>query len=718
MIPRLQPGLQEGPPSGSTRSTSEGNACYFFNPFDSAIKVSRASHLAITATNGDVGFVGENDAFGRGHAIEAPARRSARPAATRDMRLGMGLEKTRPGCSSGCSSNVTSGRNPDTILLQTILNGEVSKYQLPGGAIDWDVGAQYTYENRDAFTNDISNQNINPCPFLRQTVTGYTAIDNIINATSTCPNPFGGGVFSVVNASSTTGLTTGFNAGPVGGGFQDSEKRSLFSEFQLPVLKRTSISTSRRGTRNTRTRTRQSVSRRRHLRNRRQVAGLRQCRLYGQHRSDLRCADPAASWLYDHLRDGDEHDVELLHGRGAGQYQPGQPIDHLRQYGSWPGTRPELECRGALHDARSCDLRASSRSTVTVSKARHFSGITKNAIAQVLTKNTVRGSNLDDTVVISCADPTLQAFFNQGAAGGLFGGQPFVEFTDGTNFYHCGDNSATGGPNITTFTIDGVDVDGNGSVLDSTDLGLAINNPNEINAGYSVRSGVEFTGSHRLKPMVFGGVLSTNVDLSWNVENYATPIFAYGSFISAGTFNIGTRNVGFSNDAEVWSGSIGFNYSHGKQNLNMSARWLGPVIDASGLGLYEAAVPGSEAQANYNPVNTAACDTAASGLGIPFLPDPQSNGAVQALVGDILVGEQNYDPNCNPSSLRGFKINGQVDISATYQIDLPADTTLTVSVDNLLGSNPAYERYESNYDTFGSLSIEGRTVKVGLLKKF
>ena len=57
-------------------------------------------------------------------------------------------------------------------------------------------------------------------------------------------------------------------------------------------------------------------------------------------------------------------------------------------------------------------------------------------------------------------------------------------------------------------------------------------------------------------------------------------------------------------------------------------------------------------------------------------------------------------------------------MGATYQYQLPADTTITITVDNLLDTAPAYQRFVDSFNPFNTLSPEGRTIKVGLQKKF
>ena len=704
------PGFQRAA-LGFNPGASAGNGCFFFNPFDSAIKVSRLTHMSVTATNTDVGFVGATTPSAAGNSSGT----STAVGITGDYQgyaPGFGLENS-PGLLKWMFQQREVRTYSDQILLQGILNGEVSKFQLPGGSIDWVLGTQYRLTNRDAFSNDIGNAEINPCPFLRRATSTYTALDNNVNATSTCSGT--NGLFATANG---TSLTTGFNAQPIGIGFQDSVNHSIFLELQLPLLKNFNLHTIAR---------------------------------YEEYK------DPNAPYFKgDGIYSADfkwqAFETLAFTGNIGQTFQA--PV--IQTAGFSTTFVKNLSSTAAYYtNSTAADVNINSQSTIFVNTAlgpEHgldygfgaifqtrdratqlrvqyfsdnvggspFSGVTGSTIARALTGNKIRNSTVDLTAVVDCNNPSLAPFFAQNAANGLFGGQAFVQFTDGNNVYTCGSNATINGPTITTFTVGGVDLNNNGTVngpTDGSDLGLLINTPNQINSGLLVRSGVEIGLNHRVRPMIYGGILTLNADLTWNLRSNSTDIYAYGIFIAAGTDNIGTLNAGFSDNADVWRGSIGFNYSHGKHNLRMSMRWSGPIAENSGLGLADAGVPSSLTN-NINPALTSKCDAAASGLGIPFVPQPHSNAQIAGLVGDILVGEQNSDFNCNLSDLRGYKVHGQVDVTATYQVQLPADTTMTVTVDNLLDAAPSYQRYVDNYNLFNTLSAEGRTIKVGLQKKF
>ncbi len=702
------PGIQDAA-FGFDPGANKGNRCFFFNPFDSAIRISKLNRASVLADNGTPGFVGANTPSAAGTS-SAPGTVVGSTGDYQGYGNDMGLENS-PGVLRWMFQQREVRSQSDRVLLQGILNGEFTKFQLPGGPIDWDIVLQYTWQNRDAFPNALGDRAINPCPFARQSVRNFTNVNNIINETSTCSGTVG------LFATSNTPLTTGFNTAPIGGGYQQSVSHSVVVEWNLPFVERALLHNTFRYE---------------------ESRGPNDRRFTGSpiYSTDLK-------WqAFDNLaftaNMGENFDQPTIQ-------EPGSSITLSRNTNAtnawWTGVNREdvniatqsttyvNTALGPEH-GRNYSFGAIFQTRDRASQVRvtFFSDLVggapttlvdRQAIARVLTKNRIRGTDIDPDVVISCDDPTLQAFFRDNAADGLFNNQPFVQFTNGIDFYHCGDNSSIGGPNITTFTVRGVDIDNNGTVLDEgTDLGLAINVPNQINGGYSVRQGIEIGANHRVKRMIYGGVLNLTADVTWNLRNKSTDIFAYGAFISAGTDSIGTLNDGFSNFANVWGGSAGFNYSHGKHNLRLNVRWQGSVVDNSGLGLAQATVPELNRASNLNPADTTLCDVAAKGLGIPYTQQPHSDADVAALVGDILVGEGRYDPNCLISDLKGYKVHGQASVALTYRVELPADTTMTVSIDNLLGSQPAFARFNDNYNPFAAVGPDGRTIKVQVQKKF
>lgn len=74
-------------------------------------------------------------------------------------------------------------------------------------------------------------------------------------------------------------------------------------------------------------------------------------------------------------------------------------------------------------------------------------------------------------------------------------------------------------------------------------------------------------------------------------------------------------------------------------------------------------------------------------------------------------------PNAAATILGGKKIDSTVFHDLNYLLQLPWETTLSLSVENLTDEDPSFARLDLSYDPFTSSAI-GRTYKVGLRKRF
>lgn len=74
-------------------------------------------------------------------------------------------------------------------------------------------------------------------------------------------------------------------------------------------------------------------------------------------------------------------------------------------------------------------------------------------------------------------------------------------------------------------------------------------------------------------------------------------------------------------------------------------------------------------------------------------------------------------PNPAASILGGKKIDNTVFHDLNYLLQLPWETTLSLSVENLTDEDPSFARLDLSYDPFTSSAI-GRTYKLGLRKRF
>jgi hypothetical protein len=71
----------------------------------------------------------------------------------------------------------------------------------------------------------------------------------------------------------------------------------------------------------------------------------------------------------------------------------------------------------------------------------------------------------------------------------------------------------------------------------------------------------------------------------------------------------------------------------------------------------------------------------------------------------------------NVSVINGMKLKRVFNTDASYQVELPWDTTLTVTIQNLFDKDPELSRDLIGYDA-GTGSPLGRTVRVGVRKRW
>ena len=74
-------------------------------------------------------------------------------------------------------------------------------------------------------------------------------------------------------------------------------------------------------------------------------------------------------------------------------------------------------------------------------------------------------------------------------------------------------------------------------------------------------------------------------------------------------------------------------------------------------------------------------------------------------------------PDAAAAILGGKKIDSTVFHDINYLLQLPWETTLSLSVENLTDEDPSFARLDLSYDPFTSSAI-GRTYKLGLRKRF
>ena len=69
------------------------------------------------------------------------------------------------------------------------------------------------------------------------------------------------------------------------------------------------------------------------------------------------------------------------------------------------------------------------------------------------------------------------------------------------------------------------------------------------------------------------------------------------------------------------------------------------------------------------------------------------------------------------ANTNGKNIDSYTTVDFTYRVFLPWDSTLALSVDNIMDEDPPFARLDLSYDPFTASGL-GRTFKFSLSKKF
>lgn len=294
---------------------------------------------------------------------------------------------------------------------------------------------------------------------------------------------------------------------------------------------------------------------------------------------------------------------------------------------------------------------------------------------------------------INCSSPLLQ-----GQSG--FGGRPFVELNgpcvQGTSLL----NSAAGLGGLTGGRI---------NYFGTTD---------ETNAGELMTRGIDVAVSYSID--VLGGELRPSLDasyvLDWELDDFV---------IGGATLAKGYDGVGFVNNTSTgrigqavpeWRATLGFNFRRDIHNFNIAAHFLPGITDEDTVkyGETNRATNANIGDANgFTTVGGACVDTDPSSPPVPAGSGsgqfgtgnsgaPATVGFCQAQVARLLAGKE---------------IDDYLTIDMTYRVQLPAETSVSLSVFNVLNEDPAFARTAISYMS-GFGNPLGRTFKLQLGKKF
>jgi iron complex outermembrane receptor protein len=175
-------------------------------------------------------------------------------------------------------------------------------------------------------------------------------------------------------------------------------------------------------------------------------------------------------------------------------------------------------------------------------------------------------------------------------------------------------------------------------------------------------SGIDFLADYVMKD-VFGGDLAVGASATYTLEYRIDPFQVEGVTVQPGFDAVGFLNYQLSaTSLPDWKGQAYVEYTHGPHNLRITETFIN----------------------SYRDQRTSIL-------------------APNAQTGQVITS--------------GQKINETWLTNVTYRGQLPWDTTLTFSIDNLFDRDPSFARLDLNYDPFTGEPL-GRTYKLSVRKRF
>lgn len=241
----------------------------------------------------------------------------------------------------------------------------------------------------------------------------------------------------------------------------------------------------------------------------------------------------------------------------------------------------------------------------------------------------------------------------------------------------------------------------------------------QTNAGELKTRGIDVSMSYSFDN-ILGGELRPSLDasyiLDWELEDF---------IVGGVPVATGYDGVGFVNNTSTgrngqsvpeWRGTLSLNYRHGIHNLNVAARFLPGIVDEDTVkyGDSNRANNANIGDANgYTTVGGACVDTDPSSPPVP-------GGAGSGEYGSGTSGAAGTVGFCQAQVARllaGKKIDGTTTVDMTYRVQLPAQTSVSLSVFNLTDQEPSFARTAISYQS-GFGNPLGRNFKLQVGKRF
>jgi iron complex outermembrane receptor protein len=239
----------------------------------------------------------------------------------------------------------------------------------------------------------------------------------------------------------------------------------------------------------------------------------------------------------------------------------------------------------------------------------------------------------------------------------------------------------------------------------------------QTNSGKLTTSGIDLSASYRFDN-VLGGSITPSLDysriLEWKLGDFAIGgVKLADGYDGLGYVNLSSGRTGVS--VAEWRGSFGVAYRREGHTINLQIQYVPSIINEDATN-YTASVGRNANIGDANGIVPAgaACPTGelTSDLGnVPAGAGSGQYGTTAASGIRGLCAGQNTAPQS------GHKVEEWVNVDLIYRLQLPAETGLTVTINNLLNTDPSYFRGIVPYNTAYGSPL-GRTVKVGVSKRF
>lgn len=238
--------------------------------------------------------------------------------------------------------------------------------------------------------------------------------------------------------------------------------------------------------------------------------------------------------------------------------------------------------------------------------------------------------------------------------------------------------------------------------------------PALINGGTLETAGIDATISYRFEE-IFGGQLTTTLDVTRVTKYHQSDYLVNGIKVADGYDGIDQFNELTGRNGQHVArtrGSITFNYRYGRHNLNVSTRYISHFVDDDTTNYVEATTN----NANIGNANGVVPGGAACVDTNPTSP-PVPAGAGTGQFGTNSGTNIGFCAGQNTTILAGQKVPATFLTDVSYNVQLPWDTTFTLTIQNVFDKDPEFSRDAINYDAFTGSPL-GRTFRVGVRKRF